>query len=64
MWGAVGIRLKDAFYSLRLSENSKRCYGILPYVGSASYLYQGMPMELNISPSIWQSYINIILACL
>ena len=23
-----------------------------------------MPMELNISPSIWQSYINAILGCL
>ena len=23
-----------------------------------------MPMELNISPSIWQSYINAILECL
>ena len=32
--------------------------------GSASYLYQRMPMGLNISPSIWQSYINAILGCL
>ena len=38
--------------------------GILPYFGSASYLYQRMPMGLNISPSIWQSYINGILSCL
>ena len=34
------LDLKDAFCSLRLSENSKRYYGILPYFGSASYLYQ------------------------
>ena len=33
-------------------------------VGSSSYLYQRMPMGLNISPSIWQSYINAILDCL
>ena len=26
--------------------------------------YQRMPMGLNISPSIWQSYINAILDCL
>ena len=26
--------------------------------------YQRMPMSLNISPSIWQSYINVILNCL
>ena len=58
------LDLKDTFHSLRLSENSKRYCGILPYFGSASYLYQRMPMGLNISPSIWQSYINTILDCL
>ena len=56
--------LKDAFHSLRLSENSKKYCGMLPYFGSSSYLYQRMPMGLNISPSIWQSYINAILDCL
>ena len=58
------LNLKDAFHSLRLSENSKRFCGILPYFGSASYLYQRMPMGLDISPSIWQSYRNVILDCL
>ena len=58
------LDLKDAFHSLRLSENSKRYCGILPYFGSNSYLYQRMPMGLNISPSIWQSNINAILDCL
>ena len=58
------VDLKDAFHSLRLSENSKKYCRILPYFGSASYLYQRMPMGLNISPSIWQSYINAILNCL
>ena len=58
------LDLKDAFHSLRLSENSKKYCGILPYFGSSSYLYQRMPMGLNISPSIWQSYINVILNCL
>ena len=58
------LDLKDTFHSLRLSENSKRYCGILPYFGSSSYLYQRMPMALNISPSIWQSYINTILDCL
>ena len=58
------LDLKDAFHLLRLSENSKRYYGILLYFGSSSYLYQRMPMALNISPSIWQSYINAILDCL
>ena len=58
------LDLKDAFHYLRLLENSKRYCGILPYFGSSSYLYQRMPMGLNISPSIWQSYINAILDCL
>ena len=54
------LDLKDAFHLLRLSENSKKYCGILPYFGNTSYLYQIMSMGLNISPSI-QSYINIIL---
>ena len=48
------LDLKDAFHSLRLTENSKKYCGILPYFGSASCLYQRMPMGLNISPAIWQ----------
>ena len=58
------LDLKDAFHSLRLTENSKKYCGIFPYFGSASYLYQRMPVGLNISPAIWQSYINVILDCL
>ena len=56
--------LKDVFHSLRLTENSKKYCGILPYFGSASYFYQRMPMALDISPAVWQSYINAILSCL
>ena len=58
------LDLKDAFHSLRLSENPQKYCGILPYFGSTLYLYQRMPMGLNISPSIWQSYINAVLNCL
>ena len=58
------LDLKDAFHSLRLSEDSKRYCSISLYITSASYIYQRMPMGLNISPSIWQSYINTILECL
>ena len=58
------LDLKDAFHSFGLSENSKRYCGIPPYFGSTSYLYQRKPMGLNISPSIWQSYIYVILGCL
>ena len=58
------LDLKDTFHSLWLSENSKKYCGILPYFGNACHLYQKMPMGLNISPSIWQSYISMILDCL
>ena len=58
------LDLKDTFHSLRLSENSRKYCGILPYFGGSSFLYQRMPLGLNISPSIWQSYINAILDCL
>ena len=58
------LELKGAFHSLRLTESSKKYCGILPYFGSASYLYQRMPMGLNIPPLVWQSYINAILSCL
>ena len=58
------LDLKYAFHSLRLSENSKKYCGILSYFDSASYLYQRMPMGLNIPSTIGQSYINAILYCL
>ena len=52
---------KDTFHSLPLSEKSQKYCGILPYFGSPSYLYQRMPMGLNVSPLIWQTYISTIL---
>ena len=58
------LDLKDTFHSLRLTKNSKKYYCILPHFGSVSYLYQRMPLGFNISPAIWQSYINVILDCL
>ena len=58
------LDLKDMFHSLRLTESSTKYCGILPYFSSASYLYQRMPMGLNMSTAMWQSYINTILSCL
>ena len=45
------LDLKDAFHSLQLSEKSQKYCGILPYFGSASYLYQGMPLGLKYFPT-------------
>ena len=58
------LDLKDAFHCLRLSEDSKKYCGILPYFRSALYLYQRMLIGLNVSLPIWQSYTNTILNCL
>ena len=58
------LDLKDAFHSLRLMENSKKFCGILPYFGSPSFCTKGCLLGMNISPPIWQSYINAILSCL
>ena len=52
------LDLEDTFHSLQLSENYRKYYGILPYFGSTSYLYERMPMGLNIS------CISAILDCL
>ena len=38
------LGLKYAFHSLRISEYSKKFCVILPYLGSASYLYQRIPI--------------------
>ena len=54
------LLVRDMFSVLGNSKCEVLC-GILPYFGSALYIYQRMPMGLNISPSIWQSYINAIL---
>ena len=59
LWSVLD--LKDAFHSLRLSEKSKKYCSILPYFGSALYLYQRIPIRINVSPPIWRSYINAIL---
>ena len=57
------LSVLNAFHLLRLTESSKKYCGILPYFGSTSYLYQRMPVGLNIPPTVWQSYINAILSC-
>ena len=64
MQGTISIRSEICLSFTEIIQNSKRHCGIHPYFSSSSYLYQRMPMGLNISPSIWQSYINAILDCL
>ena len=53
--------VKDAFHSLKLSENAKKYVGIQPYLGSPSYVYQRLSMGFLCSPAIFQAYISAIL---
>ena len=58
------LDLKDTFHSLRLTENSRNTVEYSHILVAHQYLYQRMPMRLNISPFIWQPYINAIINCL
>ena len=53
--------LRDTYHTLRLSKRSQKCCGITPYYGSDSYLYQRLGMGLNVSPAIWQNFIQRVL---
>ena len=59
------LDLKDAFHSLRLTENSKKYCGILPYLGSMHHTcVKECLWDSIFPPVVWQSYINAILNCL
>ena len=65
MSGIISIRFKGCIsFTKSIRKFKKDIAEYLHTFGSASYLYQGIPMGLNISPSIWQSYINTILDCM
>ena len=64
MQSSISIRFKGCFPFI---ETLRRFHKILwnpTLFWKSLYIYQRMPMGLNISPSIWQSYINMILECL
>ena len=46
------IDLKDAFYSLRHTEESKKYFRTLPHFSSTSYLFQRIQIGLKIPPAI------------
>ena len=64
MWSSFSVRFKRCLSFIKTFRKAKKYCSILPYFRSASHIYQRMPMGLNISSSIWQSYINVILECL
>ena len=61
MSGIISSRFQRCIPFIEVIRKFQEICGILPYFGSTSYLYQRIPLGLNISPSIWQSYINAIL---
>ena len=58
------MELKDVYHSPNLIESSKTLCGIVPYFGSAGYLYEGMLLGLNATLSFKQFYFNEMLESL
>lgn len=58
---ASTIDLRDAFHTLKVKETDQKYLGITPYFGSSSYVYQRLPMGLNVSPAIFAFFINGVL---
>ena len=56
------VDIKDAYHSIRLTEESKEYCGILPYFGSPTYRYEVSPMGIACAPQIWMDYITLILS--
>ena len=56
------VDIKDAYYSIRLTEMSKEYCRILPYFGSPIYRYEVLPMGIACAPQIWMDYITLILS--
>ena len=56
------VDLKDAYHSLKLTDEAKEYCGILPYFGGTHYRYEVLPMGLSISPCKWMEYVNFLLS--
>ena len=57
----LSYRLERGLHALRSSAESQKYCGITPYHGSGTHLYQRLGMSLNVSPAIWQTFINKVL---
>ena len=54
------IDLRDTFHTLRLALSSQKYCGITPYYGSPTYHYLHMGMGMNVSPQIWQQFVDLV----
>ena len=64
MQSVVCVRPERCLSLFKIVGELKKILWNTPIFWHSSYLYQRMSMGLNISPSIWQPYINAILDCL
>ena len=54
------INLRDAFNTLQLAASSQKYCGITPYYSSPTYHYLQMSMGMNVSPKIWQHFVDLV----
>ena len=50
------IDLSKAYFALHLSKKSRKYTGVADYFAGRTYVHNRLPMGLNISAPIWQSY--------
>ena len=54
------IDLRDAFHMLRLALSLQKYCSITHYYGSPTYHYLCMGMGMNVSPQIWQQFVDLV----
>ena len=54
------IDLRDTFHTFQLALSSQKYCSITPYYGSPTYHYLCMGMGMNISPQIWQQFVDLV----
>ena len=54
------IDLRDAFHTLQLAKTSQKYCRITLYYGSSTYHYLHKGMGMNVSPQIWQQFVDLV----
>ena len=54
------IDLRYALHTLRLATSSQKYCGITPYYSSPTYHYLQMGMGMDVSPQIWQQFVDLV----
>ena len=56
------LDITDAFFGLKLSEESQKYAGISTYSGGKSYYFQRLPQGLSLSPAVFSNYIKSVIS--